>query len=348
MKRLGKLGLSLAVTLLFGWWAFRDTDWHQQWASLASAHYVWLVPYFAILTAIHLCRTFRWGALLSGIEKVPFRPLNEAAGIGFMMLIVLPFRLGEFARPFLIAQRSGIKKSAAMTSVVLERIADGLTIAVLLRVLMLFLHGESKEIALVRLAANLTFLVFGGGFVFLLFARWQHARAVNLVRATLGRLSPKAADRAAGVVDTFVGALRQLPSKGQLAIFFGLTALYWTINGLGMVVLARAFSCDAGQLGCQPLTLGIYAGFVLLCVVVVGVMIPSAPGMVGTFQAAVKLGLSLFLPAVVVNGSGLAFANVLWFCQTTQQILFGLVLMSASGGSFSDLAGKLGAEAEPA
>jgi uncharacterized protein (TIRG00374 family) len=348
VKRLGKLLVSLAVTLLFGWWAFRDTDWHQQWASLGSAHYGWIFPYFLILTGIHLCRTVRWGALLSGLEKVPFRPLNEAAGIGFMMLIVLPFRLGEFARPFLIAQRSGIKKSAAMTSVVLERIADGLSIAVLLRVLMLFMHGESPQIALVRFAANATFVVFGGGFVFLLFARWQHERAVRLVRGTLGLVSPKAADRVAAMVDTFVGALRQLPSKGQLAIFFGLTAVYWALNGLGMAVLAKAFNCDAGQLGCQPMSVSVFQGFVLLCVLVVGVMIPSAPGMVGTFQAAVKLGLSLFLPAAVVNGSGLAFANVLWLCQTTQQILFGLVLMSASGGSFSDLAGKLGAEAEPA
>ena len=60
---------------------------------------------------------------LSGLEKVPFKQLYEASAIGFMMLIILPFRLGEFARPFLIAQRSGIRRSAAMTSVVFERIS---------------------------------------------------------------------------------------------------------------------------------------------------------------------------------------------------------------------------------
>ena len=131
MKRAVKLVASLLVTILFTWWAFRDTDWKAQWASLRSADYIYVLPYFGILTIIHICRTLRWGCLLSGLERVPFRKLNEASGIGFMMLLVLPFRLGEFARPFLIAQRSSIRRSAAMTSVVLERITDGLFVAIL-------------------------------------------------------------------------------------------------------------------------------------------------------------------------------------------------------------------------
>ncbi|HLL53706.1 MAG TPA: lysylphosphatidylglycerol synthase transmembrane domain-containing protein, partial [Myxococcaceae bacterium] len=233
MKRAFKLFLSLLVTVAFSWWAFHDTNWKEQWASLRSANYLWLLPYFATLLTIHVLRTLRWGCLLSGMEKVPFRALNEASGIGFMMLIVLPFRLGEFARPYLIAQRSGIRKSAAMTSVVLERITDGILIAVLLRVLLFFIPDTAPQVGLVRFAGNAMFGIFTGGLAFLLFSLWQQARAVALVRATLGRLSPKAAERAAGIVDTFVGAMRQLPSRGQLALFFLYTAGYWVLNGWG-------------------------------------------------------------------------------------------------------------------
>jgi len=77
-------------------------------------------------------------------------------------------------------------------------------------------------------------------------------------------------------------------------------------------------------------------------------MIPAAPGMVGTFQAAVKLGLSIFLPAAVVNGPGLAYANVLWLCQTAQQIIMGLVFLSIDQLSFRDLAGRLEQEGDAA
>ncbi|QRO01438.1 flippase-like domain-containing protein [Archangium violaceum] len=335
MNRAVKLIASLLVTLLFSWWAFRDTDWHSQVSSLKSANYLWVLPYFVILTLIHLARTLRWGCLLSGLERVPFKRLNEASGIGFMMLLVLPFRLGEFARPFLIAQRSSIRRSAAMTSVVLERITDGMFVSVGMWVLLLFVKAEVPEVRYVKLGATLMFAVFGGGLTFLLFALKHQARAVHLVRATVGRLAPGVADKMADIVDTFVGAMRQLPARGQMVGFFIYTLVYWGLNGLGMAMLSRAF----GTMNLTP-----FQAYVVMSVLVVGVMIPAAPGMVGTFQAAVKVGLSLFLPASVVNSSGLAYANVLWLCQTVQQIGFGVVLMSMAHVSFKDIAGKLDKE----
>lgn len=334
VRRALKLSLSLVVTAFFTWLAFRSTNWTEQWAGLRSANYVWVVPYLLILCAIHLLRTWRWGALLSGLEKVRFRPLNEASGIGFMMLLVLPFRLGEFARPYLISQRSGIRKSAAMTSVVLERIVDGLFVALLLRTTLFFVPAAGKQVAMVKAGANLMFLIFGGGLAFLLFAAWKQQLAVKLVRATAGRIAPKLADKAAEVVDAFVGALRQLPSGKHIAIFFGTTIAYWALNGWGMMILARAFNIEISLL----------EAYTVLSVLVVGLMVPAAPGMMGTFQFATIIGLSLFIPEHVAKSTGVAYANVMWLCQITQQVLFGLVLLSMSQISFGELAGKLDSE----
>ncbi|MFE8599756.1 lysylphosphatidylglycerol synthase transmembrane domain-containing protein [Archangium violaceum] len=337
MNRAVKLIASLLVTLLCSWWAFRHTDWDSQMTSLKSANYLWVLPYFVILSLVHLSRTLRWGCLLSGMERVPFRQLNEASGIGFMMLLVLPFRLGEFARPLLIAQRSSIRRSAAMTSVVLERITDGLSIAVLMRVLLFFVPAEVPQVRYVKLGANLMFAVFGGGLLFLLFALKHRATAVGLVRSTVGRVVPKVADKMADIVDTFVGAMRQLPDRRQMVGFFLYTVVYWGLNGAGMALLSRAFG---------PTSLTLFQAYVVMSVLVVGVMIPAAPGMVGTFQAAISVGLSLFLPASVVNGDGMAYANVLWLCQTVQQVGFGVLLMSLGHLSFKELAGKLDKEQE--
>ncbi len=348
MNRAVKLLASLLVTVFFMWWAFRDTDWRTQLDSLKAANYAWLVPYVGCLLAIHVFRTLRWGCLLSGLERVPFRKLNEASGIGFMMLLVLPFRLGEFARPFLIAQRSSIRRSAAMTSVVLERIVDGLFVAAMMRLLLFFVPTETPEIHYVKLGSWVLFGVFGGGLAFLLFGLWQQERTVRLVRATVGRFAPGLAHKVADIVDTFVGAMRQLPDGKQVALFFLYTALYWGVNGAGMALLARAFDCSGAAAGtaCQPMSLSLFQAYVVLGVLVVGVMIPAAPGMAGTFQAAMKVGLGLFLPATVVNASGLAYANVLWLCQTVQQVVLGLVLMSIGHMSFREIAGKLDKEGE--
>ena len=51
------------------------------------------------------------------------------------------------------------------------------------------------------------------------------------------------------------------------------------------------------------------------------------PGMVGTFQAAVVLGLSLFAPREAVDTRGHAYANVLWLAQIGQTTLLGVTFM---------------------
>jgi hypothetical protein len=282
---------------------------------------------------------------LSGIEKIPFQRLNEASGIGFMMLIILPFRMGEFARPFLIAERSQIRRSAAMTSVVFERIVDGIIIAVLLRSLLFFVPNPNGEINRILWGANLMFAVFFGGLMFLLFARWQHDRAVRLIAATAGRISPALGEKVAHVVDGFVGAMKQLPDAKNLTAFFAWTGAYWLLNGVGISVLARAFDCHGGTVAqCVPMDLTVFQGFVVLGVLIVGLMIPAAPGSAGTFQAFIVLGLTVFVPRDVVNASGVAYANVLWVVQILQQILFGVVLMTLSTRSFRGIAGKLSDE----
>lgn len=341
MKRALNLLLSLAATVVCSWYAFRDTDWSSQWESLRDANYWWLLPYLGILLLIHLCRTLRWGALLSGLEKVPFRALNESSAIGFMMLIVLPFRLGEFARPFLIANRSGIRRSPAMATVVVERIMDGILIALLLRGLMFFIPKDAPGYRVVLVAGNAMFAVFFGGLLFLIFAYWQQARAVRAIRAMTGWLSQALAEKAAHMVDGFVGALRMLPSRKQVAAFFLYTLVYWGLNGFGMMIAARAFGS-----GSNVWTLTLFQAFAIMCTLVVGVMIPSAPGMVGTFQAGIKFGLALFFPAALVNAQGIAYANVVWLMQTGQQIALGLLMMSLGHLSFREIAGKLNDDAK--
>lgn len=346
MSRWIKLAVSLAITVGCMWWTLQGMHWEETKNALLSANWLVTLPvYMVILLVIHLARTLRWGHLMSGLEKVPFKQLNEASAIGFMMLIILPFRLGEFARPFLIAQRSNIRRSPAMTSVVLERIIDGLIIAVLLRVLMFFVPQDAKNIDRIRIGANLMFLIFFSGFLFLLIARWKHDAVIGLMRKTMGRIAPGITEKVVYMVDGFVGALKQLPDAKNMAWFFVWTAVYWVLNGASMAFFANGFDCSGAEgRACLPLHLDYFHGYFLLCVVIVGMMIPAAPGSAGTAQLALLIGMGVFLPEAVVNSSGVAYANVLWAVQIIQQILFGLFFLVRSHGSFSDIAGKLSDE----
>ena len=194
-----------------------------------------------------------------------------------------------------------------MTTVVLERIADGVFVALLLRGLLFLAHGDDTPVRLARYGANV------------MFARLRRRLPLPALRRLAPRPGGGAGTGDAGpAVDRArrarLGRRGQLRGRAEAAppprragrLLRPGRFVYWGLNGFGMWVLMRAF----------PFQLSLVQAYVVMCLVVVGVMIPAAPGMVGTFQAAVKLGLSIFLPASVVNGPGLAYANVLWLCQT--------------------------------
>ena len=70
MKRWVQLVVSLVITAGCLWWTFKDTmpgtpRWDEMVSSIKSADYLWILPYLGVLAGIHLCRTIRWGALLS-------------------------------------------------------------------------------------------------------------------------------------------------------------------------------------------------------------------------------------------------------------------------------------------
>lgn len=346
MNRWIKFGLGLSVSVASMTWALWDVKLSETWNAVISASWAkTLFIYFWVLIAIHIFRTLRWGNLLSGLEKVRFSKLNEASSIGFMMLVVLPFRLGEFARPFLIAQRSSVRRSAAMATVVLERIADILFIAVLLLLLMFYLPETARNYGIIQKGAIGMFVLSTGGFCFLLLARWKHDPVIALIRKVFGLAGPERAEKVVGIVDGFVGALKQLPNRKNLALFLLWTSLYWAVNGYGMMLFANGFDCSGAEgRACLPLHLDPFQAYFLLCVLIIGMLIPAGPAGAGTTQAALIVGMQVFFSEERVNSSGVAFSIALWVVQVVQQILFGLFFMLRAHASFSDIAGKLSQE----
>ena len=301
-------GAALALTL-------RGKHLGQIWTEALNADYRWLWPYLAILLVIHLVRTIRWGILLEPVARLSFSKLNAVSAVGFMGLVILPFRLGEFARPYLVAERPHLRVSAALSSIVVERVADGLFTAMLLILTLLAVPEGTPGLRAFQLAGVIVFAAFAALLAFLILAHRNRPRAVRLTHRMLDPLSPRLAERASGMMDAFIHGLRLVPSRRKVALFFVLTFFYWAVNGLGIQLFARGFG----------FRLHFIDTYTILGILVVGVMIPAGPGMVGTFQAAVVGGLSLFVPDA--GDRAVAFANVMWLVQLAQQVLLGLIFL---------------------
>lgn len=327
MKRFLQVLAGLAVSGGALWLTLRNKDLAAIWQAIVDADHRWIAPYVVILAMIHLVRTWRYGILLEPVADVPFGRLNAVCAVGFMALMTLPFRLGEFARPYLVAEPGKLRVSAALSSVVVERVADGLFTAILLLVTLLGVPEGTPGRTVLRGGGVIVFFAFGGLLAFLILASRNRALAVRITRGLLGPISPRLADRVSGMMDAFIHGLRLVPNRGKVALFFSLTLVYWALNALGMSLLARGFGIHLGAV--EALT--------VLGVLVIGVMIPAGPGMVGTFQAAVILGLSLFFPKSTVDVHGAAYANVMWGLQLAQQVAFGLVFLFSRHIRFGQL-----------
>jgi hypothetical protein len=317
MRRAVQVVAGLAISGGALWLTLRGKDLSAIWRAILSADYRYLVPYLGFLVVVHLARTVRWGILLEPVAKVPFGRLNAVCAVGFMALMILPFRLGEFARPYLVAERPRIRVSATLSSVVVERVVDGLFTAALLVLTLLAVPAGTPGLHFLRAGGVGVLGAFGALLAFLVTAYRNRALAVRITHRLLDPISPRLAVRASGMMDAFIHGLRLVPSRRKVLLFFALTFLYWALNGFGMKVLALGFGFDLSPV----------QAFTVLGVLVVGVMIPAGPGMVGTFQAAVVLGLSLFAPREAVDTHGNAYANVLWLVQLGQQTLFGVAFM---------------------
>jgi len=344
LKLLLRTVLSLAMSALFIWLSLRHTDVRAVGRAMAAADATRVAGYVAMLLVIHLVRTVRWGLLLKPLGEVSFKRLNSASAVGWMLLMLLPLRLGEFARPLLIARPPAgggrrLRRSGALASIVVERIVDGICIGVL-GVISLRMLGQSASGRYVDFAKSASVLVALGFFVLcvaLVLAVLFRDRALALADKLLRPISPRLSLRATGMLDAFIGAVH-LGSGWRLVSFFALTALYWALTAAAMGLLAPAF----GFTGLTPLRLS-----VILTIQVVGVMVPAGPGMVGTMQFFTQAGLSLFHPDGF-SAHGAAFANTVWLLQFLEQVALGTVFLVAGHVSLKGLLGAAPVEEEEA
>lgn len=275
---------------------------------------VWVVvAYLGTLVPYHLLRAGRWHVLVRPLGDVGWRGSTLVALAGYMWIAVLPFRLGELARPLFLTQHAGISTRRALGTVAIERVVDGLVICGLFFTAV-GIVGRPAGFERLYEATVLVIAAFGAALVVLVLMAVRPDVAGAVVRATLGRVAPKLAARVADVVTGIAEGLAALPSARPLATFLVLTVAYWLVNALGMWLLAR---------GCG-LPLDFVEAVAVLAVMNIALLVPGGPAQLGVFQTGVAVGLGLFVSADAVQHQGSTFAFYLYVCQIATIALVGL------------------------
>ena len=313
-----RLSLSLAITI--GVLFIVSREWGAVPTDLRVA--AWAVPaYLATLVVYFFARAGRFWFLVRPLGRIGVRDLLLVAFAGFLWILLLPWRLGEFVRPQLLAQVSRQGPAAepaigfpqALGAVAVERVVDGLIVCAMFFAATAALPNAAPPALHAACIGAAT--LFGGALAVLLaLAVWPRA-AGSVLSASLGRLAPKLAERLAEVARGVSHGLAALPSPRWLALFLLVTVIYWAANALGMVVLARGCGLD----------LGLVEAVAVLAVLNLTLLVPGPPAHVGTFQLGVLTGLSLLLPASAVESRGVVYAFYLYICQVGTIAVLGTI-----------------------
>lgn len=322
------LGLLITVALLA--WVLRDVSPAEIAAELRDARPGWLALAVVLATFSFALRAWRWRVLLE-----PGHPGTElgtrfgAVCIGFAVNNLLPARLGEFTRAYVFSRTAAVPLSASIASLVVERILDGVVLAIFLFATISlpgFPLGEGAGAELIGRTANVGAVVFGIGLALLWAAAQSPTGAARVFDRTLGRVLPeKAREKASPIVQAFVDGLAALRRPSSFLLALGWSFVVWLDVGLSIWAGLVAFGITAP---------GVTGALFLQSLIAFAVAAPSSPGFFGVFEAAARLGLGVWdVPAATVVSFATSY-HILTFIPVT---LLGLWYLRRLGLSLGEV-----------
>ena len=306
--------LSVGALALVLW----GMDWGALRTTLAGANYWWLLPFLALEVAVIWTRALRWRIMLE--DRLPTARLFWITNIGYLLNNVLPLRLGEVGRVYLVTRRSTVGMMQGLSSVVVERLVDVLCLIVLIFLLLPLVPGSVAYVA-----AGMTLSGVAMAAIALIFIAAHLHRVVEASFTKLvSRLRPQLAQSLKRHLHDFLTSVRVIQGR-RLWLCLIWSGVTWTVSVASMYVLMLAFDPRPKW----------FIGMLANCAIALGVALPSAPAGLGLWEAATVAALTM---AAVPAEMALAFAILSHLASFISLAALGIAGLVFEGQSFGDLA----------
>jgi uncharacterized protein (TIRG00374 family) len=258
-----------------------------------------------------LVRGVRWQLLLSKKKRISLKRSVQIIILGYAANNLLPFRLGEVVRAVVLATEEKLSKIFCLSTILVERFLDAVTLVCILALSLLMLSGVATKqqlysklliVAVVMVVGILAIAVVS------IKGEWLIAKVPSAkIREVLSHVKE---------------SFKAIESPMLLLKVVVLSLLVWFIEGLVLVYLLHVIGVP------NSFVVGLFC----LGVLNLGILVPSAPGYIGIFQASIVFAFTLLKldPAL-----GLAFSIVLHVIQYSSISLIGILIFQFSGISLN-------------
>jgi uncharacterized protein (TIRG00374 family) len=274
-----RIGVSLAVGILLLviliWWTGVD----QIGAAIGSASPLWLTVAALVIIPGYILRAVRWKLLLAPVKR-DVRVSNTfwSTAIGFMVNTLIPIRLGEFVRAYILGEKEGTGFAPSFSSIVVARTLDLMGLLSIGIVTMLLVSAQAGLSSIVSdiftavavLIAVILSVIIVGIKKEDLIIKW-----INGITSKIP-LVKKYAARIADFTSSLIKGLQGLSQKPKMfAVNIALTWVLWLTQTSAIYFTFVAFKYP------MPFVAAILGGVLMS----VSHILPATPGYVGSYEA---------------------------------------------------------------
>lgn len=272
----------------------------QTWQTIRSANVLFLLAGFVVYYLSFPLRALRWRILLqnvgftraNGVHLPKFWKLVEIIYISFFANVIVPAKLGDLYRAYLLRQDTGVSATRSFGTVLAERLLDLIVLLLLcIPAIMISLHGKIPWEVELSLEVALAAVIVGIVGLFLL----------RLLRKKIEKIVPvRLRGYYNNLQEGMLGSFQRLPSLIVLSIGV------WICEALRFFFVAFALNLFTGDL------LHIFAAsFFVGLVEALLTIIPFTGGGVGLVETGMAAMIILLNPATLTTGKSLAAAAIL-------------------------------------
>jgi len=217
--------------------------------------------------------------------------------------------------------------SRTLATLAVEKVLDGLALVGVVLLTVWVLHPPHWVIDLLRVAS----LVFGGAVVLLVVLRYRTRALVAYIRGIFRFIHLSSLEeKFDGLLTSFADGLSAVNSGARMLALLLMTAAIWTTEASSIWGLAMALG----------FAISLKSAMVAAAVLGLGLMIPAAPGGLGTYEL---FGTEAFKLVGIAASGALALTVVIHAWVFITNVALGLCLLGVKGISLAQLRGRLDA-----
>ena len=303
------LFIGLIIAALAIYYTFRNVSLNELSEALSSMHYIYIIPALFFYLAFYYIRAIRWKYLLLSVKKVDHHRLVSPVMIGFMGNM-LPARVGELIRAYLLSKRESVPFSSSFATIVIERVFD-MTIILVMLVSLLFLQPElmrnestfgdpammGKIILFGWIGLATVILIILVSFILI----YRQQVVISWIKFFCRPFPEKIQTKILDSLNSFTEGLHVLKDLKTTLIVILLSVAIWTASLISYYPFYFAFEIDY-----LPFS-SLIIVFVVICIFIT---IFPTPGFIGSFQAGCMVGLHNFFG--VPEATAASFGIVTW------------------------------------